>query len=154
MFPLRRAAKRLNQFVAPKDGRVFPFFLVEADAAGHHVSRLGSDGFPRIEFGGRCPKLNLHRCFVQPHAVMCEQVELPNGEQYVTLAKAGFTPDSVERAAAKHTATMLVCAQEDIGKTVYANRIGPQLTLIGPTCRLCETPPLCGPFRGTNHAAC
>ena len=64
-----------------------PFFMLEVDNAGNRFRRSGARGFPVQRFGGGCPKLGLHAAFAQPGQILVETVEMPDGAEFLTIAR-------------------------------------------------------------------
>jgi len=108
-----------------------PFFLVEIDAAGNVVRRIDGAGFPFPAQGGGCPLWTLHRIGARPGETLAQDLELPHGATYVSIARS-LGPEG--RALA------LVCAAEH-GPRLAAIRhkpASPPPTPIGVACRLCQ----------------
>jgi XRE family transcriptional regulator, fatty acid utilization regulator len=122
-----------------------PFFAVEVDHAGHVIRRVGAQGFPQARFGGRCPKLPVHSAFAEPGRVLVEAVEMPDGAEFITLARTLEGPQIAFNERPRRTALMLGCDAAFAGEIVYGrSRIAdakynpfPPIP-IGPSCRLCE----------------
>ncbi len=144
-----QAANRLTMLARPSAPGV-PFFMLEIDNAGNRFRRAGSRGFPRQRFGGGCPKLPIHAAFMQPGQILVEAVEMPDGAEFLVIARTleGLQGAFSERP--RRTALMLGC---DIGfkdEIVYGTALpGPApgsslraghvpATPVGPACRLCE----------------
>jgi XRE family transcriptional regulator, fatty acid utilization regulator len=126
-----------------------PFFMLEIDNAGHRFRRAGAQGFPHSRFGGGCPKLAIHAAFSQPGQILVEAVEMPDGAEFLTVARTLEGPQGSFSERPRRTAILLGC---DIGfrdDTVYAAALPsapagqgrgaavPALP-VGPDCRLCE----------------
>lgn len=150
-----QAANRLTMLCrAGSEG--IPFFLLEVDQAGNRIRRAGAQGFPHARFGGGCPKLAVHAAFAQPGQLLVESVEMPDGTQFLTLARTVDGPHGTFGERPRRTALLVAC---DIGfkdETVYraalpaglagagatggiapAN-VRPAAIAIGPACRVCE----------------
>ncbi len=117
-----------------------PFFMLEVDNAGNRFRRAGARGFPVQRFGGNCPKLPIHAAFAQPGHILVETVEMPDGAEFVLVARTleGLQAGFEERP--RRTAVLIGC---DIGykdATVYGRHLGTRAvaTKVGPACRLCE----------------
>ena len=134
---------------APKDLGPFPiFFLAETDHAGNNLQRRGAAGFPLTRFGGRCPKLSIHAAFGQVGQIMSEIVEMPEGTQFLTIARTLDGPRVGYKDRPRRTALMLGCenhktAESPLHQIIYADGlIGDQAERppleCGPACRLCE----------------
>lgn len=143
-----QAANRLTTLCRPGAAGV-PFFMLEIDNAGHRFRRAGAQGFPHARFGGGCPKLAIHAAFSQPGQILVEAVEMPDGAEFLTVARTLEGPQGSFAERPRRTALLLAC---DIGfrdETVYAAAL-PQAASgggrtasvpalpVGPDCRLCE----------------
>lgn len=127
-----------------------PFFMLEIDNAGNRFRRAGAQGFPLQRFGGGCPKLPIHDAFVQPGQILVEAVEMPDGAEFLVIARTLEGPQGAFNERPRRTALLLGC---DIGfkdEIVYGTALpGPApgtaakagqvpSTPVGPACRLCE----------------
>lgn len=125
-----------------------PFFMLEVDNAGNRFRRAGAQGFPHGRFGGGCPKLPLHAAFAQPGQIFVEAVEMPDGAEFLCLARTLEGPQGAFGERPRRTSLLIGC---DIGfrdEIVYgaalpgsavAGRPGTaSATPVGPACRLCE----------------
>jgi XRE family transcriptional regulator, fatty acid utilization regulator len=140
-----QAANRLTTLCRPGAAGV-PFFMLEIDNAGHRFRRAGAQGFPHARFGGGCPKLAIHAAFSQPGQILVEAVEMPDGAEFLTVARTLEGPQGSFSERPRRTALLLAC---DIGfrdETVYAaalpqagGRVASVPAMpVGPDCRLCE----------------
>jgi len=144
-----QAANRLTT-LQRQDSAAVPFFMLEVDGAGNRVRRAGAQGFPVSRFGGGCPKLSVHAAFAQPGQVFVEAVEMPDGAQFLCVARTLEGPQGAFNERPRRTALLLGC---DIGfkdEVVYGEALpggAPGVTTraghvmatpIGPACRLCE----------------
>jgi predicted transcriptional regulator len=143
-----QAANRLTMLQRPGAAAV-PFFMLEVDNAGNRFRRAGAQGFPHARFGGGCPKLPIHAAFTQPGQIFIEAVEMPDGAEFLCVARTLEGPQGAFSERPRRTALLLGC---DIGfceEIVYGTALparaaskagqsnsGP--TPIGPACRLCE----------------
>lgn len=127
-----------------------PFFMLEVDNAGNRFRKAGAQGFPQSRFGGGCPKLSVHAAFGQPGQIFVEAVEMPDGAEFLTIARTLEGPQGAYNERPRRTALLLGC---DIGfkdEIVYGAALPvpvggdvgrpaqPSATPIGPACRLCE----------------
>ena len=144
-----QAANRLTMLQRQGAAGV-PFFMLEVDNAGHRFRRAGAQGFPQGRFGGGCPKLPVHAAFAQPGQILVEAVEMPDGAEFLTLARTLEGPQGAFSERPRRTAILLGC---DIGfrdDIVYSAALpaassGPKgshvpSTPVGAACRLCERP--------------
>ncbi len=118
-----------------------PFFMLEIDNAGHRFRRAGAQGFPQARFGGQCPKLPVHAAFAQPGQVLVERVEMPDGAEFLTIARTLEGPQAAFNERARRTAILIGCDIGFAGETVYGKAVlspGLGSTAVGPACRVCE----------------
>ena len=122
--------------------------MLEVDHAGNRFRRGGAQGFPQARFGGGCPKLGVHAAFEQPGRILVEAVEMPDGAEFLTIARTLEGPQGAFSERPRRTAILIGC---DIGfrdEIVYASALPGQLsgsragpvpaTPVGPACRVCE----------------
>jgi predicted transcriptional regulator/DNA-binding XRE family transcriptional regulator len=144
-----QAANRLTMLQRPGAAGV-PFFMLEVDNAGHRFRKAGAQGFPQSRFGGGCPKLAVHAAFGQPGQIIVEAVEMPDGAEFLTVARTLEGPQGAFNERPRRTALLIGC---DIGfrdEIVYgaalpavpaasAGKAGQVPAIpVGPACRLCE----------------
>ncbi len=134
-----QAATRLTMLQRPGASGI-PFFLMEIDAAGNRLRRVGGQGFPHSRFGGGCPKLNIHAAFLQPGQILVEPVEMPGGSGYLTISRTLEGPVAPFGERVRRTALLIGCDIAFRDALVYgqAQATAPQVVAIGPGCRLCE----------------
>jgi XRE family transcriptional regulator, fatty acid utilization regulator len=140
-----QAANRLTMLGRAGSAGI-PFFMLEVDHAGHRFRRAGAQGFPQARFGGGCPKLPVHAAFAQPGQILVEAVEMPDGAEFLCMARTLEGPQGAFAERPRRTALLLAC---DIGfkdEIVYgaalpaAGKTGTSAgsTPVGPACRVCE----------------
>ncbi|MEO9340058.1 XRE family transcriptional regulator [Mesorhizobium sp. SB112] len=121
-----------------------PFFMMEIDNAGHRFRRAGAQGYPHSRFGGACPKLPVHAAFSQPGQILVEAVEMPDGAEFLTIARTLEGPQGTFTERPRRTAILLGCDIAYRDEIVYATALPAMLnggvTAVGPACRLCERP--------------
>lgn len=124
-----------------------PFFLMEVDHAGNRLRRAGAQGFPLTRFGGGCPKLPVHAAFGQPGQILAEAVEMPDGAEFLVLARTLEGPQGAFAERPRRTALLLGCDIAFRDEVVYGAALpgapsaragGIAATPVGPACRLCE----------------
>ena len=114
-----------------------PFFMLEIDHAGNRFRRAGAQGFPQQRFGGACPKLIIHDSFAQPQRILTEAVEMPDGAEFLCIARTLEGPHGAFNERPRRTAVLLGCDIAHKDETVYGGAL-PRATQVGPACRLCE----------------
>src|SRR5262245_2466939 len=144
-----QAANRLTMLNRPGSSGV-PFFLLEVDNAGHRFRRAGAQGFPHSRFGGGCPKLPVHAAFAQPGQVLVEAVEMPDGAEFLCIARTLEGPHGAFSERPRRTALLLGCDIAFRDEIVYGAALPGLMagtagkpgqftaTAVGPACRLCE----------------
>jgi len=144
-----QAANRLTMLQKPGAVGV-PFFMLEVDNAGNRFRRAGAQGFPQSRFGGGCPKLAVHAAFTQPGQIFVEAVEMPDGAEFLTIARTLEGPQGSFSERPRRTALLLGCDIAFKDEIVYgaalpapppgasAKTAHAPATPVGPACRLCE----------------
>ena len=79
---------------------------MEVDKAGNRVRRAGAQGFPQSRFGGGCPKLPVHAAFGQPGQILVEPVEMPDGAEFLLLARTLEGPQGAFAERPRRTALL------------------------------------------------
>ena len=135
-----QVANRVTMLQRPGASGV-PFFMLEVDNAGNRFRRAGARGFPQSRFGGGCPKLNIHAAFTQPGQILVDAVEMPDGAEFLTIARTLEGPQGAFNERVRRTAVLVGCDvgfRDEIiyGDTVKGAAMKP--TPVGPACRLCE----------------
>lgn len=118
-----------------------PFFMLEVDEAGNRFRRGGAQGFPQSRFGGRCPRLPVHAAFSQPGRIIVEHLEMPDGAEFLAIARTLEGPGTAFHERVRRTAVLLGCDIAFARDTVYGDAMaanGMRPVEIGPACRLCE----------------
>ena len=98
-----QAANRLTMLQRPGASGV-PFFMLEVDNAGNRFRRAGAQGFPQSRFGGGCPKLPVHAAFAQPGQIFVEAVEMPDGAEFLCVARTLEGPQGAFNERPRRTA--------------------------------------------------
>ncbi|PHR55687.1 MAG: XRE family transcriptional regulator [Robiginitomaculum sp.] len=119
--------------------RGIPFFFVRVDMAGN-VSKRFSDGrFHFSRFGGACPLWNIHACFKTPGETLPQIIEMPDGVQYFSVARAVLRPGGSHGERAQMIAIGLGCELKHADRLVYSKSIPmTEPTPIGVNCYVCE----------------
>ena len=138
-----QVAHRLTTLSRP-GARGVPFFLMRVDQAGNVSKRFASEAFPFSRFGGACPRWTIHTVFRNPGRIAVQIVETPDGARYFTLSRTVRRPATAYSGSNEgELAIGLGCELKHASRLVYARGLNleePQVTEIGPTCRLCERP--------------
>lgn len=141
-----QAANRLTMLQRTGASAV-PFFMLEVDNAGNRFRKAGAQGFPQSRFGGGCPKLPVHAAFTQPGQIFVEAVEMPDGAEFLCVARTLEGPQGAFSERPRRTAILLGCDIAFRDEIVYGAALPAALggkpgavaaTPVGPACRLCE----------------
>jgi len=118
-----------------------PFFFMRIDKGGNVTKRFNATAFQLAEYGGACPRLDIHVSFRTPGRIQPQFVEMPDGSRYFTINRTVDRPVLSRLTQDNRLAVTLGCAVEHAGKLVYAQPFqtaDPALfTPIGINCRLC-----------------
>ena len=138
-----QAAHRLTTLSRPT-ARGVPFFLMRVDQAGNVSKRYASGAFPFSRFGGACPRWRLHSAFRTPGRIVTQIIETPDGGRWFTLARTVDRQGQDAFTEGHDLAIGLGCELRHAHRLVYARGLDlqkPEVTPIGPACRLCERHP-------------
>ncbi|WP_428149505.1 helix-turn-helix domain-containing protein [Brevundimonas sp.] len=138
-----QVAHRLTTLSRPT-ARGVPFFLMRVDQAGNVSKRYASGAFPFARFGGACPRWRLHSAFRTPGRLVTQIIETPDGQRWFTLARTVDRQGHGGHGEPHDLAIGLGCELKDAARLIYArglDLIAPEVTPIGPACRLCHRHP-------------
>ncbi len=136
-------AHRLSTLQRPSM-RGVPFSFVRVDKAGNMSKRQSATGFHFSSSGGTCPLWNVYETFANPGKILVQVAEMPDGRNYLWVAR------TVERRASRYGqpgktfAIGLGCELRHAHRLVYSEGLDlsgdPRLaaTPIGAGCRVCE----------------
>lgn len=117
-----------------------PFFFLRIDKAGNVTKRFNSTGFHLAEFGGACPRLDVHTCFRSPGSILPQLVEMPDGSRFFVFARTVNRPRFTRHSKDKRLAIAMGCAIEHLAAIGYAEGIplaNQRATEVGINCRIC-----------------
>ncbi|NBN64960.1 DUF2083 domain-containing protein [Microvirga tunisiensis] len=119
-----------------------PFYFLKVDRAGNVIKRHSATRFQFARYGGACPVWNVHEAFENRDGRLQAQVgEMPDGSQYLCLARSISKPASRFGERERRYALGLGCELKYADMIVYADELG--LTdrvnpaRIGINCRIC-----------------
>lgn len=138
-----QAAHRLTTLSRPT-ARGVPFFLMRVDQAGNISKRFASGAFPFSRFGGACPRWKLHSAFRTPGRIVTQIIETPDGGRWFTLARTVERQGRDAFTEGHDLAIGLGCELKHAHRLVHARGLdlgAPEVTPIGPACRLCHRHP-------------
>jgi hypothetical protein len=117
-----------------------PFFFLRIDKGGNVTKRFNATDFPLAEYGGACPRLDVHTSFRTPGRNVPQFVEMPDGSRYFVVSRTVDRPSWSRHAQDNRLAVAMGCAIEHAPKIGYAEGLSvptAQVTPIGINCRIC-----------------
>lgn len=117
-----------------------PFFFLRIDKAGNVTKRFNSTDFHLAEYGGACPRLDVHTSFRMPGRIVPQVVEMPDASQFFVFARTVDRPSVTRHAQDVRLAVAMGCSVEHARQIGYAQDLKVSLahpTLIGINCRVC-----------------
>ena len=120
-----------------------PFFFLRIDRAGNVTKRFNATEFQLAEYGGACPRLELHMAFRIPGRIVPQFVEMPDASQYFVVARTVDRPSFGRQTQDHRLAVAMGCAIRHAGEIGYAEAFrltGAEATGIGINCRVCPRP--------------
>jgi predicted transcriptional regulator/DNA-binding XRE family transcriptional regulator len=118
-----------------------PFFFLRIDKAGNVSKRFNATDFHLAEFGGACPRLDIHSAFRMPGRIMPQFVEMPDQSQYLTFSRTVDRPSFERHSQDNRLAVTLGCTVEHASEICYAEEYNmdgrTRMTPIGINCRVC-----------------
>ncbi|CAN5721994.1 short-chain fatty acyl-CoA regulator family protein [soil metagenome] len=117
-----------------------PLFFLRIDKAGNVTKRFNATDFHLAEFGGACPRLDIHTSFRLPGRIVPQFVEMPDRSQYFVFSRTVERPIFERFAQDNRLAVAMGCALEHVGAIGYAEAFalaGARMTPIGINCRIC-----------------
>jgi XRE family transcriptional regulator, fatty acid utilization regulator len=117
-----------------------PFFFLRLDRAGNVTKRFNATDFQLAEYGGACPRLDVHTTFRVPGQIVPQFVEMPDASQYFVFARTVDRPRIGRHAQDNGLAVAMGCTIEHAASIGYADGLTPtaaRLVPIGINCRIC-----------------
>ena len=117
-----------------------PFFFLRIDRAGNVTKRFNATEFHLAEYGGACPRLELHMAFRLPGRIVPQFVEMPDASQYFVFSRTVDRPSFGRQAQDHRMAVGMGCAirhAPEIGYAAAFRVTGAEVTEIGINCRVC-----------------
>jgi predicted transcriptional regulator len=117
-----------------------PFFFLRIDKAGNVTKRFNATDFHLAEFGGACPRLDIHTSFRLPGRIVPQFVEMPDKSQYFVVSRTVDRPAFERHAQDNRLAVAMGCTIDHAPEIGYAEvfRVGgAHVTPIGINCRVC-----------------
>jgi len=120
--------------------RGVPFFFMRVDKAGNVTKRFNATDFHLAEYGGACPRLDVHMSFRTPGRIIPQLVEMPDATQYFVMARTVDRPSSTRQTQDVRLAVAMGCEIAHAGAICYADELSvgaAHMTEIGINCRVC-----------------
>lgn len=117
-----------------------PFFFLRIDKGGNVTKRFNATEFPLAEYGGACPRLDVHTSFRVPGRIVPQFVEMPDGSRFFVVSRTVDRPTWFRHAQDNRLAVAMGCAIEHASQIGYAEGLSlttAQITPIGINCRIC-----------------
>ena len=117
-----------------------PFFFLRIDKAGNVTKRFNSTDFHLAEYGGACPRLEVHACFRTPGLILPQVAKMPDSSQFFVFARTVDRPSFARHRQDVRLAVAMGCAMEHVGAIGYADDLNvseARVTEIGINCRVC-----------------
>ena len=117
-----------------------PFFFLRIDKGGNVTKRFNATGFHLAEYGGACPRLEVHVSFRMPGRIVPQFVEMPDRSQFFVFSRTVDRPSWARHATDNRLAVAMGCAIEHAPSIGYAEAFsmsGAPVTPIGINCRIC-----------------
>jgi len=116
------------------------FFFLRLDKAGNVTKRFNATDFHLAEYGGACPKLDVHMTFRLPGRIVPQLVEMPDASQYFVFARTVDRPTFERHGQDNRLTVAMGCTIQHAPEIGYAEGIalqGAAATPIGINCRIC-----------------
>lgn len=120
--------------------RGVPLFFLRIDKAGNVTKRFNATDFHLAEYGGACPRLDVHACFRAPGLILPQVVEMPDKSQFIVFARTVDRPSFTRHRQDVRLAVAVGCAMDHVDSIGYAEDLNvaqARATEIGINCRVC-----------------
>lgn len=117
-----------------------PFFFLRVDKAGNVTKRFNATGFHLAEYGGACPRLDVHTSFRSPGRILPQFVELPDSSQFFVFSRTVDRPTFTRHSQDVRLAVAMGCSLEHVDQIGYAEDlsvVAARMTKVGINCRVC-----------------
>ncbi|GAA5066899.1 short-chain fatty acyl-CoA regulator family protein [Roseibacterium beibuensis] len=117
-----------------------PFFFLRVDKAGNVTKRFNATDFHLAEYGGACPRLEVHTSLRTPGRIVPQFVEMPDASQFFVFSRTVDRPSVTRHKQDVRLAVAMGCATDHLdqigyGEDLRASHAHP--TPIGINCRIC-----------------
>ncbi|MFN0114638.1 MAG: short-chain fatty acyl-CoA regulator family protein [Paracoccaceae bacterium] len=120
-----------------------PFFFLRIDKGGNVTKRFSATGFHLAEYGGACPRLDVHTSFRTPGRILPQFVEMPDRSQFFVFSRTVDRPTWARHTQDNRLAVAMGCAIGHASELGYAEAFSvpaARMTPIGINCRICPRP--------------
>ncbi len=117
-----------------------PFFFMRIDKGGNVTKRFNATDFHLAEYGGACPRLDVHTSFRTPGKIVPQFVEMPDKSQYFVFSRTVDRPTWIRHAQDNRLAVAIGCTIDHAAEIGYAEAFsvtGARMVPIGINCRVC-----------------
>ncbi len=117
-----------------------PFFFLRIDKAGNVTKRFNATDFQLAEYGGACPRLDVHMTFRTPGRIVPQLVEMPDSSRYFVFARTVDRPTFERHGQDNRLAVAMGCTIDHASEIGYAEGVSlgdARVTPIGINCRIC-----------------
>lgn len=117
-----------------------PFFFLRIDKGGNVTKRFNATGFHLAEYGGACPRLDVHTSFRTPGRIVPQFVEMPDRSQFFVFSRTVDRPTWARHTQDNRLAVAMGCAIQyapEIGYAESFSMADARMTQIGINCRIC-----------------
>jgi predicted transcriptional regulator len=138
---MEQVCHRLSTLQRPGSEGV-PIYFLRVDRAGNITKRHSATRFQFARYGGACPIWNIHESFETPDRFLVQVAQMPDGDQYLSIAhavtKSGGRFDAQRLRYAIGFGCELAYAEEFVySDSINVRRPSPVVS-IGVSCRLCD----------------
>jgi predicted transcriptional regulator/transcriptional regulator with XRE-family HTH domain len=137
---IEQVCHRLSTLQRPGSEGV-PIYFLRVDRAGNITKRHSATRLQFARYGGACPIWNIHEAFEAPDRFLVQVAEMPDRDQYLSIAhaitKGGGRFDAVRPRYAIGFGCELAYANEFVYSDVVNTR-NPSPVKLGVSCRLCD----------------
>jgi predicted transcriptional regulator/plasmid maintenance system antidote protein VapI len=130
-----------------------PFFFLRIDKGGNVSKRFNATGFHLAEYGGACPRLDVHTSFRTPGRIVPQFVEMPDRARFFVFSRTVDRPTWARHAQDNRLAVAMGCEighTPEIGYAEGFSMTEARMTEIGINCRIC---PRANCDQRAHHAA-
>jgi predicted transcriptional regulator/transcriptional regulator with XRE-family HTH domain len=116
-----------------------PFHFLRVDIAGNLSKRFSASGLRLPRYEGACPRWVVYTAFLTPGTIVRQLAQLPDGETYLFVARAGTKNAIGFGRPRSHRSVMIGCEARFAPDLVYGDGLmgGTNVTPVGVTCREC-----------------